>query len=139
MHKPACLGDVQKFIGCLVSLSRFVNRLGERALPLYQLIKKTTEFEWMPQADVAFRDLKRMLSTAPILATLAKKEPLLMYIAATSRVVSVVLVVEHQVLPHLLVVASVEWEHLQKFQHLKNLWQLVMLRKMQLIITLLII
>ncbi|XP_073353652.1 uncharacterized protein [Aegilops tauschii subsp. strangulata] len=59
------------------------NWLGERALPLYQLMKKTTPFEWNDQADEAFRDLKRMLSTAPVLAAPAEKEPLLLYIAAT--------------------------------------------------------
>ena len=41
-----------------------------------------------------FHDLKRMLSAAPVLATPASKEPMLLYVAATSRVVSVVLVVE---------------------------------------------
>ncbi|XP_020192337.1 uncharacterized protein [Aegilops tauschii subsp. strangulata] len=44
--------------------------------------------------DEAFRDLKRMLSTAPVLAAPAEKEPLLLYITATSRSVSTVTVVE---------------------------------------------
>jgi hypothetical protein len=94
MCKPTRLRDVQKFTGCLASVSRFLSRLGERALPLYQLMKKTSPFEWNDQADEAFRDLKRMLSTAPILAAPVDKEPLLLYIAATSRSVSTVLVVE---------------------------------------------
>ena len=45
MRKPAQLRDVQKFTGCLASVSRFLSRLGERALPLYQLMKKTSPFE----------------------------------------------------------------------------------------------
>ena len=94
MRKPARLRDVQKFIGCLASINRFLSRLGERVLPLYQLMKKTKSFEWNDQADEAFRDLKRMLSTAPVLAAPAEKEPLLLYIAATSRSVSTVMVVE---------------------------------------------
>ena len=44
MKLPRCLNDVQKFTGCLASLSRFVSRLGEKALPLYQLMKKTNKF-----------------------------------------------------------------------------------------------
>ena len=96
MELPQCLKDVQKFTGCLASLSRFVSRLGEKALPLYQLMKKSDKFVWSPQADEAFRDLKRVLSTAPILATPASMEPMLLYIAATNRVVSVVLVVERK-------------------------------------------
>ena len=57
-------------------------------------MKKTSLFEWNGKADEAFQDLKRMLSTAPVLAAPTDKEPLLLYIVATSRVVSTVLVVE---------------------------------------------
>ena len=96
MKLPRCLKDVQRFTGCLASLSRFVSRLGEKALPLYQLMKKIDKFVWTPQADAAFRNLKRMLATAPILASPLSKEPMLLYIAATNRVVSAVVVVERE-------------------------------------------
>ena len=33
---------VQRITGCLSALSRFISRLGERGLPLYQLLKKPT-------------------------------------------------------------------------------------------------
>ena len=54
MEVPTRLLDVQKFTGCLASISRFISRLGEKALPLYQLMKKTTFFEWYDKADEAF-------------------------------------------------------------------------------------
>ena len=57
-------------------------------------MKKTYKFTWTAQADAAFHDLKCMLSTMSVLATPAKKELMLLYIAATNRVVSVVLSVE---------------------------------------------
>jgi hypothetical protein len=90
------LKEVQKFTGCLASLSRFISRLGEKALPLYQLMKKSDTFVWTTQADGAFKDLKKMLSTAPILASPLPKEPMLLCIVATNRVVSVVVVVERE-------------------------------------------
>ena len=65
-------------------------------MPLYQLMKKTDKFTWTPQADTAFHDLKKMLATAPILASPLPKEPMLLYVAATNRVVSVVVVVERE-------------------------------------------
>jgi hypothetical protein len=74
---------VQKFAGCLASLSRFVSRLGEKAMPLYQLMKKTDHFVWSQRTDDAFNDLKRGLSTTPVLAMPASREPMLLYIAAT--------------------------------------------------------
>ena len=94
MQQPKNLKDVQKFTGCLASLSRFLSRLGEKAIPLYQLMKKTEKFTWTLQADEAFKQLKRMLSTAPVLAASAEKDPMLLYTAATTRVVSIVMVVE---------------------------------------------
>ena len=96
MKLPSCLKDVQRFTGCLASLSRFVSRLGEKALPLYQLMKKTDKFAWTSQADVAFNELKTMLATAPILASPLPKESMLLYLAPTNRVVSVVVVVERE-------------------------------------------
>ena len=95
MERPTRLRYVQKFTDCLASISRFISRLGEKALPLYQLMKKTTHFEWDDKADEAFLQLKKMLTTPPVLAAPAAKEPMFLYIAATSRVVSTVIVVEH--------------------------------------------
>src|SRR3954469_5622119 len=58
MKQPRNLKDVQKFTGCLASLSRFLSRLGEKAIPLYQLMKKMNKFTRTPQADEAFKELK---------------------------------------------------------------------------------
>src|SRR3954451_4468407 len=63
-------------------------------MPLYHLMRKNDKFIWTPQADSAFRDMKKMLSSAPILASPLPEEPMLLYIAATNRVVSSVVVVE---------------------------------------------
>jgi hypothetical protein len=63
-------------------------------MQLCQLMKKTDHFVWSQRADEAFNDLKRALSIAPILAALALREPMLLYIAATPRVVRVVIMVE---------------------------------------------
>src|SRR3954465_8035975 len=94
MNKPKNLKDVQKFFGCLASLSRFLSRLGEKAIPLYQMMKKMDKFTWTPQADEAFKELKRMLSTSPVLAAPTEKELMMLYIASTTRVVNIVMVVE---------------------------------------------
>jgi hypothetical protein len=52
-------------------------------MPLYELMKKADHFIWSLRADDAFKDLKRALSTAPILAAPAPGEQMLLYIAAT--------------------------------------------------------
>jgi hypothetical protein len=45
-------------------------------------------------SKAAFNDLKRRLSTSPVLVTLREKELMLLYIAATNQVVCTALVVE---------------------------------------------
>ena len=63
MKRLVRVHDVQKLTGCLAALSRFISRLGEKALPLYRLMKKSDKFEWTPEADAAFPELKALLST----------------------------------------------------------------------------
>ena len=84
---------VQKVTGCLAALSRFISRLGERALPLYRLLKKADHFSWTPEAQ-ALDNLKRTLTTAPVLVPPQPTEPLLLYVAVMTQVVSAAVVVE---------------------------------------------
>jgi hypothetical protein len=80
----------------MAAMSRFISRLGEKALPLYKLMKKSDKFVWTDEADTALKDLKRVLSTAPVLAALEDQEPMLLYMAVTNRVISIVIVVERK-------------------------------------------
>jgi hypothetical protein len=74
MGKPTKLHDVQKLTGRVAVLSRFVAHLGEKALPFYALMKKSDDkFEWTKKADVAFVQLKKVLSTPPVLVAPKEK------------------------------------------------------------------
>ncbi|KAK1680683.1 hypothetical protein QYE76_041531 [Lolium multiflorum] len=96
IKRPTCLKDVQRLTGCVAAISRFVSRLGEKALPLYKLLKKTDKFVWDEAADAALQGLKEILTSPPILAAPGESEPMLLYLAATNRVISLVIVVERQ-------------------------------------------
>jgi hypothetical protein len=84
---------VQCVTGCLTALSRFIARLGEHSLPLYKL-KKSDHFMWTPEAQVALDYVKNILKSPPILTTPTTEEPRLLYISATTQVVSAALVVK---------------------------------------------
>jgi hypothetical protein len=90
------LKRVQRVMGCLAALSRFISRLGERGLPLYCLLRKTERFTWTPKAEEALGNLKALLTSAPILVPPAAEEALLIYVAATTQVVSAAIVVERR-------------------------------------------
>ena len=93
---PMDLKQIQKLTGCVAALSRFISRLGEKALPLYHLLRRTEHFEWTDAATAGLEEIKAILATNPILAAPNIGEPMLLYIAATHQVVSAVLVVEQK-------------------------------------------
>ena len=90
------LKGVQRVMGCLAALSHFISHLGEKGLPLYRLLRKTERFSWIPEAQEALDRLKASLTHAPILTPPTDSEPLYLYVAATTQVVSAVIVVERQ-------------------------------------------
>ena len=93
---PTDLKQIQKLIGCMAALSRFISRLGEKALPLYRLLRRTEHFEWTDVATAGLEEIKALLADNPILAAPNIGEPMLLYIAAMHQVVSAVLVVERE-------------------------------------------
>jgi hypothetical protein len=98
------LKGVQRVTGCLAALSRFISRLGEKALPLYHLLKKSEHFSWTLEAEEALAKLKATLSNSPILIPPTPGELLLLYVTATTQVVSTVLVVDRAEEAHTLLI-----------------------------------
>jgi dsDNA-binding SOS-regulon protein len=96
MKAPTCIKDVQKLTGCMAALNRFISRLGERGLPFFKLLKHQEKFVWTPEADQALSQLKDFLSKPPVLTAPRKQEQLLLYLAATTHVVSTAIIVERQ-------------------------------------------
>src|SRR3954471_3298891 len=94
LQKPASVKGVQRLIGCVTALSRFICRLREKAIPLYRLLRKSEKFVWDDEADEDLESLKKQLTQAQILVAPKPKEPMLLYISANNRAVNVVVVVE---------------------------------------------
>jgi hypothetical protein len=88
--------DVQCLMGCLTTLKCFVSCMGECGLPLYKLLQNSNSFHWMDETQKALDDLKSLISKTPILASSEPGETLLLYVVATTQVVSTALVVERE-------------------------------------------
>ena len=92
MRPSRTLKEMQRLAGCMASLGRFISKFGERALPFFKLMKRSGPFKWTPEADAAFEDLKRYLTSPPIMVAPRSREPLLLYLAATPQTASASLV-----------------------------------------------
>jgi hypothetical protein len=96
MAKPSNIKYVMKLTGMMAALSRFISKLGEKGLPFFKLLKKANKFVWDDEAQKAFEALKESMMTTPVMTPPIPKETLLLYISATTNVVSTVLIAERE-------------------------------------------
>jgi hypothetical protein len=94
MRLPRKLKEMQHVVRCMAALGRFIARSGEKAFTFFKLMKHTGKFKWTPEADKAFAELTRYLTSLPIMVAPRPRESLLLYIAATPRTASPILVTE---------------------------------------------
>jgi hypothetical protein len=94
MRPPARLKDVQRLTGSLTALIRFISRLAVRALPFFKLMRGFGPFTWTDEAEQAFQEMKQYLTFLPVLVAPDLGETLFLYLAATTEVISMVLVAE---------------------------------------------
>jgi len=65
---PTTLRQSRAFVGLCQYYRRFVPNFSEIAAPLHALTKKGARFDWTPQCQSAFEQLKRCLTSADVLA-----------------------------------------------------------------------
>ncbi|XP_074326974.1 putative mitochondrial protein AtMg00860 [Apium graveolens] len=76
MKPPKCIRDIQKLTGQLTALRRFISRSAEKALPFFAVLKGSKNFEWGPECQKAFEEVKEYLIKAPLLMRPDPKETL---------------------------------------------------------------
>jgi hypothetical protein len=94
LQPPRMQKETQKLTGMMVTLSRFISKLGERGMPFYKLLCKTDGFQWDDQAAIAFVQLKQYMMSLPTLVPPRPEDILLLYVVATDAVVSTVISIE---------------------------------------------
>jgi hypothetical protein len=58
LQPPQTRKKIQKLVGMMAALSRFISKLGERGMPFYKLLQNEDGFQWDDQAVVVFIELK---------------------------------------------------------------------------------
>ena len=74
IRPPTRIKDVQKLTGSLAALNRFISRLAERALPFFELLRRSGPFSWTEEAEQAFQELKQLLTSLPVLEAIEPGE-----------------------------------------------------------------
>ena len=92
LEPPRTVKEVQNLNGKIAALNRFVSKATDKCLPFFCTLRKL--FEWTDECQKAFEDLKKYLSSPPLLSPSKPGEELYFYIAVSQAAVSTALVRE---------------------------------------------
>ena len=79
---------------------KFVKDFSKLAYPLTKLTKKNAKFVWTPQCEISFQELKKRLTTAPVLAIFSESKKSVVYTDACLEGVGAVLMQEGKVIAY---------------------------------------
>ncbi|XXG83702.1 hypothetical protein AAC387_Pa10g1395 [Persea americana] len=94
LQSPTSAKQVQRLTGMAAALNRFISRASDKCRPFFQLLHKGSKFQWTPDCDQALQQLKRYLSSPPLLLTTTHGEALYLYLAVSDHTVSSMLIRE---------------------------------------------
>jgi hypothetical protein len=64
---PTDVGEIRSFLGLAGYYRRFIEGFSKLAKPMTSLLEKNAKFVWSEQCQVSFEELKKRLTTAPVL------------------------------------------------------------------------
>ena len=65
--QPSNKTEIQRLLGMLTYVSKFIPNFSSETQALRELVKKDNEFEWTNKQEMAFQNLKQMLTSKPVL------------------------------------------------------------------------
>uniref|UniRef100_A0A2N9FAH3 Uncharacterized protein n=1 Tax=Fagus sylvatica TaxID=28930 RepID=A0A2N9FAH3_FAGSY len=92
MTPPRTTKEVQSLTGRVAALNRFVSRATDKCLPFFKTLRKA--FVWTDECQKSFQELKRYLTSPPLLSPSQQGEALSLYLAVSPTAVSSALIRE---------------------------------------------
>jgi hypothetical protein len=80
---PTTVSEVQSFLGLAGYYHRFIPNFSKIAKPITVLLKKGNKYLWSEACDEAFKHLKRLLTTSPVLTQPDTTKPFDVYCDAS--------------------------------------------------------
>jgi hypothetical protein len=75
--------DIQSFLGLAGYYKQFIEGFSKIVKPMTELLEKGKTFEWTPSREASFQELKKRLTTAPVLTMPNMEKPFLIYCDAS--------------------------------------------------------
>ncbi|PKA62610.1 RNA-directed DNA polymerase like [Apostasia shenzhenica] len=91
MPSPKKVKEIQKLAGRINSLGRFISKAGDRCSPFFRCLRNNKKGQWDSECEAAFTELKKYLTSAPILVAPKEGTVLSLYLGVSDTAVSAVL------------------------------------------------
>jgi hypothetical protein len=78
-NAPTSVGDIQSFLGLAGYYQRFIEGFMKISKPMTELLEKDKKFKWTPACETSFQELKKRLTTVPILVMPDMEKPFSIY------------------------------------------------------------
>jgi hypothetical protein len=85
------VSDIRSFLGLAGYYRRFIEGFSKISKPMMELLAKGNTFESMPRHETSFQELKKRLTTAPVLTMSDMEKPFSIYCDASGQGVGCVL------------------------------------------------
>ena len=108
VEAPACKKDLQKFLGKVNFLRRFISNLSRKIdafTPILRL-KDEAGFTWGTEQQEAFEKIKKYLSSPSVLKVPKRGTPFRLYVAAEDKVICTVLTQETEGKEYIIIYVS---------------------------------
>jgi transposase InsO family protein len=80
---PSSRKHVRQFLGKINFYRKFIPNSASLLEPFHQLLRKNTPFSWNPACQTAFEKVKKLLTSAPILAIFDRSKPIFIHTDAS--------------------------------------------------------
>ncbi|MCI45380.1 retrotransposon protein, partial [Trifolium medium] len=97
---PESVTEIRSFLGLAGYYQRFIEGFFKLALPLTQLTRKSQSFVWDDQCEKSFQELKKRLTSTPVLILPNPKESFVVYCDASKMGLGGVLMQNGQVVAY---------------------------------------
>jgi len=77
--RPINISEIRSFLGLVGYYRRFVEGFSNHTIPLTMLSRKGVKFNWSDKQEKSFCELKKRLTTAPILVVHSGTEGIVIY------------------------------------------------------------
>ncbi|XP_077219788.1 uncharacterized protein LOC143853978 [Tasmannia lanceolata] len=93
---PKTIREVRRLTGMVAALGRFISKSAERCLPFFNTVKGIKTAPWTKECQAAFEELKKYLSSPPLLTNPEPGEELLLYLSIGPMALAAVLIREER-------------------------------------------